>query len=248
LIITKDAGASLARDVSHSRPHRVADTNDFDVFGQLGVASGKLKKRLEQMPRARRPVIRNGDARALPWVRDRSVDMILTSPPYLNAIDYMRGHRLSLVWQGYSLATLRNIRSNSIGAERAPDTYGDADGVLKIQRSLGKLDQLPDRYKQMTARYCMDLILLAKQSARVLKKSGRAVFVIGNSCLRDVFVSNSRAFEMAAEMAGLQLIEKKQRKLPDRSRYLPLPKSNRTALGRRMRIETVLTFAHQKTT
>lgn len=32
LIVTKDAGASLARDISHSRPHRVADTNDFEHF------------------------------------------------------------------------------------------------------------------------------------------------------------------------------------------------------------------------
>lgn len=31
-IITKDAGASRARDVSHSRPHRVRTTNTFDVY------------------------------------------------------------------------------------------------------------------------------------------------------------------------------------------------------------------------
>ena len=31
-IITKDAGASRARDVSHSRPHRVRRTNSFDVY------------------------------------------------------------------------------------------------------------------------------------------------------------------------------------------------------------------------
>lgn len=31
-IITKQYGATLGWDVSHSRPHRVADENDFDVF------------------------------------------------------------------------------------------------------------------------------------------------------------------------------------------------------------------------
>ena len=29
-----------------------------------------------------------------------SVDLTVTSPPYLNAIDYLRGHKMSLVWMG----------------------------------------------------------------------------------------------------------------------------------------------------
>ena len=35
LIVTKESGASLARDASHSRPHKVAEENDFDVFAEL---------------------------------------------------------------------------------------------------------------------------------------------------------------------------------------------------------------------
>src|SRR5262249_44334593 len=32
IIITKQSGASLAWDVSHSRPHKVVSSNNFDVF------------------------------------------------------------------------------------------------------------------------------------------------------------------------------------------------------------------------
>ncbi len=35
MIVTKEMGASLARDTSHNRPHRVADENDFDVFDEF---------------------------------------------------------------------------------------------------------------------------------------------------------------------------------------------------------------------
>lgn len=31
IIITKNKGASLGRDISHSRPHKVTETNDYDV-------------------------------------------------------------------------------------------------------------------------------------------------------------------------------------------------------------------------
>ena len=245
LIITKERGASLGRDVSHSRPHRVSEENDFDVFRELEASARRIKKRLAEMDHGKRPTVRLADARALPWIRDSSIDMIMTSPPYLNAIDYMRGHRLSLVWFGYSLVQLRQIRSNSIGAERALHT--PALGVLKEVRSaLGKVDKLPIRFQRIVDRYVFDLVSIMKQSARVLKKDGSAVFVIGNSCLRGVYISNARALEVAAESAGLRLRSELERELPASQRYLPLPADEETALGRRMRTETVMTFAHRK--
>ena len=36
-------GASLARDTSHSRPHRVADDNDYDVFDEFVKSAKKLE-------------------------------------------------------------------------------------------------------------------------------------------------------------------------------------------------------------
>ena len=36
-IITKKVGASLAWDVSHSRPHKVKTDNDYDVLAGFGV-------------------------------------------------------------------------------------------------------------------------------------------------------------------------------------------------------------------
>ncbi len=50
--------------------------------------------------------------------------MIITSPPYLNAIDYLRGHKLSLVWMGQSIARVRNIRSTNIGTEKSLSDNG----------------------------------------------------------------------------------------------------------------------------
>jgi hypothetical protein len=43
MIVTKEMAASLARDTSHSRPHRVADANDYDVFGGSLKSAEKLE-------------------------------------------------------------------------------------------------------------------------------------------------------------------------------------------------------------
>ena len=44
IIMTSDAGASLARDVSHSRPHRVGDESDYDVFAGFEKAVELIRK------------------------------------------------------------------------------------------------------------------------------------------------------------------------------------------------------------
>src|SRR3546814_19419564 len=48
LIVTKEQGASLARDTSHSRPHSVADTSAYDVDAHLVRSVQQPKTRLLQ--------------------------------------------------------------------------------------------------------------------------------------------------------------------------------------------------------
>lgn len=56
-----------------------------------------------------------GDARGLVTVLDReSVDLIVTSPPYLNVTDYIKSQRLSFLWMPKS--EMMALRENEIGA------------------------------------------------------------------------------------------------------------------------------------
>ena len=118
IIVSKEMMASLARDTSHSRPHRVATENDFDVFnGFLKAASHVAKRLAPELIKGKAEVV-EGDARLLNGLEDNTFDLVVTSPPYLNAIDYLRGHRLTLVWLGHDLSSLRSTRSASVGSER----------------------------------------------------------------------------------------------------------------------------------
>lgn len=239
IIVTKEQCASLARDTSHSRPHRVADDNDYDVLAGLRRSTAALLDRLQEHALQQQARIALGDARQLA-LNDGSVDYILTSPPYLNQIDYMRGHRLSLVWFGHSLSQLRNIRGTTIGAERAGERGAHA-GIATIARAMCKTDDLSTRHERMVLRYAADLQRLLAESARVLNPQGQAVFVVGNSCLKDQFIHNANGVAQAARLAGLRVVRRRERELPLASRYLPLTTDG--TLSKRMRTETVLTFA-----
>jgi DNA modification methylase len=245
IIITKEQGASLARDVSHSRPHKVVEESSFDVMSAFERSVGQVCRLLATAPPSGNAEIKVGDARSLRSIDNASVDAVLTSPPYLNAIDYMRGHRLSLIWLGYRLADLRQIRANSIGAERGSDNGNAAQLFGDIQESMCDTRQLPARHAAMILRYAEDVYRFVSELARVLRPDGRAILVVGNSCLKGAFIRNSNGVVRAAFMVGLKLTHKIERQLPVQHRYLPMPRSSDVPLGKRMRTESVLTFKHR---
>ena len=240
IIVTKEQSASLARDTSHSRPHKVSETSDFEVIPAFEKAVRQLRKLLADFPPSSGASVALGDARKLDSLKNATVDIVLTSPPYLNAIDYLRGHRMALVWLGHSFGELRHIRSNSIGAERAPDNPSIEDMFQRIKRAMGSFDTLPRRYSSMIDRYAGDLYRMISEVVRVMRPGGTATFVVGNSCLKGTFVRNAAGVTEAALMVGLTPTITSERSLPENKRYLPITAGG--SLGKRIRTETISTF------
>lgn len=246
MIITKTSGASLAMDVSHSRPHKVYDiapVKPFDVFLKAVAKVANNCPFLEKVSEAPAADVRQGDARMLP-VDSRSVDMVITSPPYLNAIDYLRGHKLSLVWMGHKISEIRSLRSENIGSEVSKEAASNP-AIQKAMEAMADLDTLDRRRLGMIRRYVWDMNKVMKECARVLKGKGRAIFVVGDSAIRGVFVKNSEALVRLAESHGMSPVSRSTRALETSRRYLPPPDSKKAGgkMQTRMREEVILQFA-----
>lgn len=245
MIITKQAGVCLAMDLSHSRPHKkfsVAPEKPFNKF--LATVERVVANCVAVTDPKRGPVARAlmGDARCLP-VGPSSVDLVLTSPPYLNAIDYLRCSKFSLVWMGYSIPHLRQLRAESVGTERGMAAEEDKKADLVV-RDLRLRPQLSSRHEAILRRYVVDMRVSVREVARVLKKDGRALYVVGENTIKGTFVRNTAVIVAAAESAGLRLKKRRGRALPANRRYLPPPeqRAKDAALDARMRREVVLTF------
>lgn len=247
LIITKSAGASLAMDLSHSRPHKefthapVKPFNRFLSAVQVVVSNCPRKGKDAVGPLAS---AKQGDARKLD-IESGSIDLVLTSPPYLNAIDYMRCSKFSLVWMGYNVDCLRDIRGESIGAEVSSEEAMETEWVRSLIKQLGLGKKLSDRCHGVLARYVLDMGNALAEVSRVLKGGGRAVYVVGDSTVRGTFVRSSEIVRTVAENHGLVLHERRSRLLPANRRYLPPPTkgAESTSIEARMRREVVLAFA-----
>lgn len=240
-IIAKQSGASLALDLAHSRPHRAFDRaprKPFQMF--LAAVERVIAGCVHRGSRGCGPVasVELGDARRMP-LADRSVDLVFTSPPYLNAIDYLRCSKFSLVWMGYSVAALREIRSTSIGAEvrAASDAIHD-----EMVSHLRLRPALSPRMNGVLRRYVEDTSQALREVARVLAPRGRAVYVVGENTIRGTYIPTSQIITRLAASAGLQLASRHFRDLPSNRRYLPPPGAGRTTLDTRIRREVILTF------
>lgn len=248
LIIQKKRGASLAGDVSHSRPHRIRTSNDFAVFDEFIKSTNRLTRLLNNEKKISGSIVAYGDARNMKTIKDESIDAIVTSPPYLNAIDYLRGHKMSLVWFGYRISELRKIRSEAVGASRAPNPQMELRIANELVGSCPDVEALPTNKRAMILRYAYDVDAFLKEAGRVLRPGGAAVYVIGNSCINGIYIDNASIVINAANQHGLRLVDCYERELLATKRYLPPPdKSNAAPINQRMGTECIVTFHKPKT-
>lgn len=68
-----------------------------------------------------RSIIHRGDARKLEWIDDSSIDLVITSPPYLCAQDYIRTMRLYNFFP--QIAILINCLRMKLGQEVKGEEY-----------------------------------------------------------------------------------------------------------------------------
>jgi SAM-dependent methyltransferase len=244
LIITKNAGASLAMDLSHSRPHREFARAPVKPFRRFIAAIDAVVSNCPQKgDDALGPptIVKQGDARELD-IEDGSIDLVLSSPPYLNAIDYMRCSKFSLVWMGHTVEELRAIRGASVGTEVGSDEALELPWVKALMKQLGLRPALSKRNQAILARYVVDIGGALAEVSRVLRRGGRAVYVVGDSTTRGTFVRNSLILASVAEEQGLALVSRQARALPANRRYLPPPKRGVSveAMDGRLRREVIV--------
>lgn len=246
LIITKQAGASLAMDLSHSRPHKKFKRAPIKPFNKFLAAVDVVVSNCPRIGAERLgppPQVSEGDARRLD-IEDDSIDIVVTSPPYLNAIDYLRCSKFSLVWMGYNVSALRKIRSENIGAESASPEAITAEWVQLIITNLGLTPRLSTRDQRLLCQYIWDMNRAISETARVLRSGAPAIYVVGDSTVRGTFIRNSRIVSVLAHRHCLSLVSRRSRRLPANKRYLPPPSAaaDESALDSRMRREVVMEF------
>ena len=99
-----------------------------------------------------------------------------------------------------------------------------------------------NRHLGWVRRYASDMNAVFHEFARVVKKGGKVVIVVGNSFLRGATVDNARLVEDLAYSMEFATEGKEIREIPAHRRYLPPTGGTNGKIDICMREETALTL------
>jgi len=220
-IIAKTGGVSLARDLAHSRPHRDLSKKPRNAIAEFGLRLGRILRKFPNLPqRVKRVFVDRRDARAVP-LPTSSIDLIVTSPPYANAIDYMRAHKFSLVWFGYSIAALSDLRSRYIGSEKAAlQSYGALSP--KVESAVKRLAEKDAGKSKVLCKYLNEMKEVISEMHRVLKPGKATVLVIGPSMMRGMEIVTHEYLAEIGQTLGFRVAGIQKRKIDRNRRMLPV--------------------------
>jgi DNA modification methylase len=166
--------------------------------------------------------IRVGDARQQ-VVPDASVDLIVSSSPYVTSYAYADLHQLSTLWLDLT-DDLRAYRKEFIGTASA-----DRPRVLKSTLAQKIVAQLVTRSRAMAQEvetFFADMQEVFDESFRILKPGGRCCYVIGNTQLKGVDILNAQVFAESLQHSGFRLDRIIKREIP--SKILPQKRDKKT--------------------
>ena len=164
--------------------------NPPEVEGLFYRALEKALAGLEKLALLRRPsaeaIAIQGDATDIP-LPPQSVDLIVTSPPYLDSVDYMYNFMLEYFWLGPLLGvqdrrTFNQMRRSVTGAKN-PISKTTPALPQCLNDLIFETEIIPHRVAAMRA-YCDNMARHFHSAAKTLKLGGYYFLVIGNSQTR----------------------------------------------------------------
>jgi hypothetical protein len=145
------------------------------------------------------------------------MDMILSSPPYVTSYEYSDLHQLSSLWLGFA-NDWRDLRNGSIGSTQHNFNFNRESKKLNTTATkivFNLYDKDPYIAKSV-AKYYLDMQKVAVKCGNFLKEEGTAIFVIGNTNYKDVYVDNSSHLAESLLTAGFKKISMAKRKISNK--------------------------------
>lgn len=282
IIITKSGGVSLALDLAHTRPHRVARAIDWNGYllemdhskkSEIKKLSKKIRSPFDEFERKCTHILKvmsenglNSDQLSMEHLSDwesmiiqpdisicdarnllldnESVDIIITSPPYAShAIDYMRAHKFSLVWLGYTIRELSEKRRAYIGGESI-EGYTFESLPAYTSSVIACLARIDVRKSMVLRRYYSEMKAILREMFRVLKRGRVAIVVVGGSKMREQNVEIDVCLREIGESLGFSVPRIGIRRLDRNRRMMPAGNQidTKSQIQRRMHEEFVIGF------
>lgn len=158
-----------------------------------------------------------GPTRGIKWIGfdgtkfetvGEAVDVAITSPPYINSIDYVRSIKLESSWIGFADdRTLASVKNIHVGEARR-DTAEIPEVVKQIVHPFSDIIQMKDRKRgDLVLTYFADMLSNIKSVYDALAHGGEYHIIVGESVIRGVRVPTHTLLAQLGSVIGFQLVE-----------------------------------------
>lgn len=146
-----------------------------------------------------------------------SVDMIVTSPPYVTSYEYADLHQLSTLWLDFT-NDYKELREGTIGSLYHEYNFNREWKRLNItgNKIVSLLLNQDKSMARSVAKYLLDMQKVTEKVYEMLSSNGMALFVIGNTEYKDIRIDNAKHLSESLFEAGFKQVLTTKRKISNK--------------------------------
>jgi DNA modification methylase len=232
------------KKVYDTAPFVLLDKKIRDIANDLRLIQSKYKDFINTESKV---IIAN----AMDFKHVNKFDLIITSPPYMNGLDYVINYKIEMGWLGFveNHKGLKKIRDEMVVCDnvskglikefcKSGSTYTN-DWIEKIKADIEKGIEKRGHYRRtdmpyIVHKYFDDLYKVMKNVIPSLNSGGRFILVVGDSLIADMYVPTDLLIAKIGSDLGLDVekIEKARERRSGQIRSYRLRESIITLLKR----------------
>lgn len=224
------ATISQARDIDHSRPHRVLRDN-LTLNSQIRIFDNALRCVMRVLHKINRvakgayicKAIEGDAVEVVNQMEPNTIDYILTSPPYFNAIDYPRAHKFSQWWLWPYRSQLASELYVGLKSHGKEGNYIEhcMSIIPRYMNEIAPLKTVSSPTHSALCRYIMDINAVIKGLSSVLKPGRQLTFVLANNRIQDIQIPVVGIICELLRINGFKLVTSKKRSIQHNRRRYP---------------------------
>jgi len=163
----------------------------------------------------------------------KKIHLAITSPPYINAFDYVRSLKLENYWiDSFDEKNLSIYYKKQIGTEKISSKQYKSSlpkfGIKVLDDSLKKIYKVDQKRAHVINDFFISMSKNLKEIYKILLKDGYYCIVIGDSKIRNIEISSSKILKFIAKDIGFKL--ENEFSYIIRNRYLRIPRKGKGGL------------------
>lgn len=141
---------------------------------------------------------------------EESIDLAATSPPYLNAVDYPRAHKLQIYWFGLWKGKLTDLKKLYVGTEQVKrEEYAQLRkfGITSLDDILEAVFDIDRKRSYVIYKYFADMKKNFLEVKRVLRARGHYCVAVADNVVRKIPVPTHTILMDIAREAGFEVVD-----------------------------------------